>query len=599
MPEQQIHYSMPNERRRLLIEATMSVISEHGFSGVTLARVAGLAGLTAGSVNFHFDSKAALLLATLQRVADEFTSTLNQALVNSKEGPVERLRTLINVSLDPDVTELKKVAVWYAFMSEATARADYQQICGRRDQDYYDTIHALCRELINATGNANRMHAPAIAQALAGLVDELWQEILFSAEDYDRNAARDQCFAFLASLFPSRFDMPSGLAEEQQQLAPVEADGLIYTLPAWCYSSQAFFDLEKERLFMPAWQLVCHTSDLNDPGSFVTFEIFSERAFVMRSASDRIVAYHNVCPHRAHSLVSGDLGQCPGRITCPYHGWTFDYEGDRIAVGSPESFRPHLADGFSLRPIESEVYRGFVFIRFQPGGLSAAAQFEPVDEEFGRYQTEQMQWAANQLEVDCFWTEVLEVDWKNAVENFLEDYHFPTGHKGLSSLMEKTYDREAHPNGLARLSHELRDKPPATWSGTHYHRILPEYGHLPEHMRRRWTYYAAFPGTFFDLFPEQMDFFQILPLAPGRSMLRGRSYALADDSRRTRATRYLGDRINMRVQAEDNRLTSEVQKGLSSSSYQFGILSDKEVLVRHFQDHVREHIPAATRLEAP
>jgi hypothetical protein len=54
----------------------------------------------------------------------------------------------------------------------------------------------------------------------------------------------------------------------------------------------------------------------------------------------------------------------------------------------------------------------------------------------------------------------------------------------------------------------------------------------------------------------------------------------------------------MRVQAEDNRLTSEVQKGLGSASYQYGILSDKELLVRHFQDWIRQQIPAATRLEA-
>ena len=116
-------------------------------------------------------------------------------------------------------------------------------------------------------------------------------------------------------------------------------------------------------------------------------------------------------------------------------------------------------------------------------------------------------------------------------------------------------------------------------------------------MRRRWTYYAAFPGTFFDLFPDKMDFFQVLPLAPGRTLLRGRSYALPDDARRARAARYLSDRINTRVQEQDNRLITEVQKGLNSSSYQYGILSDKEVLVRHFQDWVRARIPAATQLD--
>ena len=51
-----------SERRRLLIDATISAISEHGLSKVTLAKIAQIAGLTAGSVNFHFDSKELLLL---------------------------------------------------------------------------------------------------------------------------------------------------------------------------------------------------------------------------------------------------------------------------------------------------------------------------------------------------------------------------------------------------------------------------------------------------------------------------------------------------------------------------------------------------------
>jgi phenylpropionate dioxygenase-like ring-hydroxylating dioxygenase large terminal subunit len=118
-------------------------------------------------------------------------------------------------------------------------------------------------------------------------------------------------------------------------------------------------------------------------------------------------------------------------------------------------------------------------------------------------------------------------------------------------------------------------------------------------MQTRWTYYALFPNTFFDLFPEKMDFFQMIPLAAGRVLLRGRSYGLPDSRRETRAVRYLSDRINMRVQAEDNELTHSVQRGLGTSAYDIGILSDKECLVKSFQDWVRERLPVSTLLQAP
>ena len=56
-------------RRRLLIEATILAISSHGFSNVTLGKIAGLAGLTAGTINFYFDSKQSLLLETEGRLS--------------------------------------------------------------------------------------------------------------------------------------------------------------------------------------------------------------------------------------------------------------------------------------------------------------------------------------------------------------------------------------------------------------------------------------------------------------------------------------------------------------------------------------------------
>ena len=64
------------ERRRLMIDATMTAISEHGLPKLTLAKIADIAGLSAGSVNFHFDSKEALLLATLTELASEFEGTI-------------------------------------------------------------------------------------------------------------------------------------------------------------------------------------------------------------------------------------------------------------------------------------------------------------------------------------------------------------------------------------------------------------------------------------------------------------------------------------------------------------------------------------------
>ena len=71
------------ERRRLLVDATISAISEHGLPKLTLAKIADIAGLSAGSVNFHFASKEALLLETLTELALEFEQRILLALDNA------------------------------------------------------------------------------------------------------------------------------------------------------------------------------------------------------------------------------------------------------------------------------------------------------------------------------------------------------------------------------------------------------------------------------------------------------------------------------------------------------------------------------------
>ena len=90
-----------------------------------------------------------------------------------------------------------------------------------------------------------------------------------------------------------------------------------------------------------------------------------------------------------------------------------------------------------------------------------------------------------------------------------------------------------------------------------------------------------------------MDVFQVFPEGPGRSRLRSLSYALPDDRRAVRAARWLNNRINTRVQNEDNLLTESVQIGLNSVSYAGGVLSDKESMVQAFGEWYRRRMDMA------
>ena len=590
--------SRPTGSKLDLIHAAVSAISRYGLSELTSARIAGAAGHTAASINFHFGSKEALLLATLNEVSEEFAGRMAGALAESGDDALLGLLGIIDASLSPPLSDSHKIAVWYAFMAESGARTDYQRICGLRDQAYSQKLALLCKRLVEAHGGGRWPDATAVALGLAGLVDQFWQGILFHGDSFDREAARRQCRDYLCSVFPWLAARIEAMAP-QRALAPPTAAAVVagpalrYTLPAWIYHHEEFHELEQQQLFMPSWQIVGHVSELPASGDYLAFELLGQRGFVVRDEAGTLRAFHNVCAHRAHGVVDGERGQCGKFLTCKYHGWTYHLDGRNRSISAADSFAPFDKSRFGLKPIELEVYLGLVFVRFQPGEASVAQRMAPHHAELAHYRIEQM------VPLTKMWVREVAIDWKNVVENYLEDYHFPIGHPGLSALMQSNYERAVMPGGTMRLSHLMRAQPRRSWTAQRYAALLPEAGHLPPELRRRWSYFGLFPNVYLDVYPEWLDFFQLLPMGAGRTLLRARSYGFPDDRRTMRAARYLNRRLNSRVQDEDEALTHSVQRGLASGAYTQGILSDKEIVLAGFQDWVRERLPVAGLVQAP
>jgi len=594
----------PSGSKLDLIKAAVEAISRYGLSELTSARIAGAAGHTAASINFHFGSKEALLLATLREVSEEYAQLMAGTLANAGDDALQALLGIIDLSLSPQLSDSHRIAVWYAFLTESGARADYQRICGERDQNYIQTLTMLCTRLTEAHGNARWPNAQAVARGLAGLVDQQWQGILFAGEAFDREAARRQCRDYLCSVFPwlaARIEasLPAAparapvLADAANAASLAPAAGLHYTLPAWIYHNEEFHELERGQLFMPSWQVAAHVSELKRSGDYVSFNYYGQRGFVLRDETGVLRAFHNVCAHRAHGLVEGERGQCGKFLTCKYHGWTYHLDGRNRSISAPESFAPFDRSKFGLKPIELEEWLGFVFVRFQGGEPSVAERMAPYQAELSHYRIAEME------PLTELWEREVAIDWKNVVENYVEDYHFPMGHPGLAALMDPDYERQVSPGGTMRLSHRVRTQPRRSWSAERYAAILPEVEHLPPDLRRRWSYFGLFPNIYFDVYPEWVDFFQLLPTAAGRTRLRARAFGLADGRPEMRAARYLNRRINYRVQDEDEALTHSVQRGLASGAYTQGILSDKEVVLAGFQDWVRARLPVATLAQAP
>jgi phenylpropionate dioxygenase-like ring-hydroxylating dioxygenase large terminal subunit len=374
----------------------------------------------------------------------------------------------------------------------------------------------------------------------------------------------------------------------RQSAADPDAD---WSLPAWLYSDPEFFQVEMARVMRPSWQVVCHLSDVAGPGDFHTLEFLGESVVVVRGEDDVVRAFANVCRHRGSRILDGASG-CVKKLTCPYHAWSYDLDGQLSGVPFAETYSALDIDATRLAPVEMEIWRGFIFVRLEAGGPSVAQMMAPYDAEAAPYRFDELK-ALGRVTL-----RPRSVNWKNVADNYSDGLHIRVAHPGLTRLFGRSYGVEAAP-WVDKMWGHLRDRPSENISERLYQAYLPRVPHLPDGVQRQWLYFKLWPNVAFDIYPDQIDFMQFLPISPTETLIREIAYALPDDRREMRAARYLNWRINRQVNAEDTVLIERVQRGMASPRFEVGPLSETEVCLRGFASKLRRLIPEARQPRPP
>ncbi|MEA3057851.1 MAG: hypothetical protein QOF34_666 [Sphingomonadales bacterium] len=365
-------------------------------------------------------------------------------------------------------------------------------------------------------------------------------------------------------------------------------DGM--SLPGWLYFDPEFFAAEKAAFLRAAPQVVCHVNEIPQPGDWRSLEYLGESVIVIRGDDGAVRAFSNVCRHRGSRLVDG-TGGCAKVLTCPYHAWSYARDGRLVGVPHRNEYPGLKTEDHGLFPVALENWRGFLFVTLEPGAPSVAEMMAPYEHEVAPYRFEELR-ILSQVRL-----RPRALNWKTLCDNYSDHLHIPVGHPGLTRLFERNYRIEAQPH-VDRMEGDLIEKESANPSERAYQRLMPAVDHLPPAHQRKWLYYKLFPNVAFDIYPDQVDFMQFLPVSATETVLREVSYALPDNRREMKAVRYLNWRINRCVNAEDTELVTRVQLGMQSPTYVAGPLGTSEVCLRSFARKLRRLIPQA-RLESP
>src|SRR4051812_5388599 len=179
--------------------------------------------------------------------------------------------------------------------------------------------------------------------------------------------------------------MATYLKPIQPTLDPL--DGM--SLPGWLYFDAEFFEAEKTAFLRATPQVVCHESEIAQPGEWRSLEYLGESVLVIRGDDGEIRAFSNVCRHRGSRLVDGTAG-CAKVLTCPYHAWSYSREGRLVGVPHRSEYRGLQPEKLSLFPVALEHWHGFLFVTLEAGAPSVAEMMAPYEHEVAPYRFEDL-----------------------------------------------------------------------------------------------------------------------------------------------------------------------------------------------------------------
>jgi phenylpropionate dioxygenase-like ring-hydroxylating dioxygenase large terminal subunit len=211
--------------------------------------------------------------------------------------------------------------------------------------------------------------------------------------------------------------------------------GEAMTFGVEAYTSEAYARAERDKMWRKLWQHTCRLEEIPNVGDYVTYDILDDSILIVRTAPDKVVAYHNVCQHRGRRLVDTPKGAAHGcgktkQFVCGFHGWRWDLNGENIYVLDKDDWKGALTDErIRLKQVKVDTWGGWVWINMDLNCEPLLDFIGPVARMLDPFEFEKMRYRWRQWVVfDC--------NWKTALEAFIESHHVEGTHPQLLKYAE-------------------------------------------------------------------------------------------------------------------------------------------------------------------
>jgi phenylpropionate dioxygenase-like ring-hydroxylating dioxygenase large terminal subunit len=347
------------------------------------------------------------------------------------------------------------------------------------------------------------------------------------------------------------------------------------TIPSTWYRDPEVEAAERREVFGATWQLAARTDQLLAPGSFVTTSIAGEPILLVRDEAGTLRAFFNVCRHRAACVVTEPEGTA-SRLRCRYHGWTYDLGGRLRGTPEFDEVSDFRKEDHGLVPVAVDCWGPLVFVNIGGATTSLSEFLEPLPARVGSL-AELRFHERREYDLAC--------NWKVFVDNYLDGgYHVNTVHPALAGVLQYSQYRTECFALTSLQSSPLR----APETG------LAEGSAAAVRTGERAYYGWAFPNFMINVYTGVMDTNLVFPLGPDRCRVTIDFYFSRTEGEEARRFAEKSVELGHRIQLEDLGICEEVQRGLTSRSYDTGRYSvRREVALHHFHRVLAHRLRAA------
>lgn len=217
-------------------------------------------------------------------------------------------------------------------------------------------------------------------------------------------------------------------------------------VPSRRYYDEEFYRLECEEMWPRVWQMACRLEQIPNVGDWVEYSNVGQSVIVVRT-EEGVKAFQNHCRHRGVKLAGRKdkkHGNCAKMgFICPFHGWTWNMDGEATWIYGKEKFSQGLldADDVGLVPVRCETWGGFAYINFDDDALSFRETLGPI---LGKQDIHSI----GNVRAEWWFATEIPANWKIAMEAFMEGYHVMATHPQLQKALPEMHEDRYGDAGL-------------------------------------------------------------------------------------------------------------------------------------------------------